>query len=314
MPFLFNFVSANDNCNDTAEAAVKKERPGTRDLSFTWILEASSFYDSLLQKERPENELITFTQRKPGSVNDHILRVREESSSFSVNQNTDLVPGVYEGGLKVWECSMDLCRYFHCNNVTIEGHVLELGCGHALPGIWVLKQAISRQDQDRNEINCFVTFSDFNEFVIRDVTIPNVALNVNEILQQQNIGDWLNEHVAFGAGDWLSMRSTLLAQQQQQNHPALPKNGLFDCILASETTYSEKCAAETAELLSRHLKRRTGVAYIATKRYYFGVGGGTRFLCDALEKNTAHKFHIETLEVYDTGAGNIRELLLVKSI
>ena len=26
-------------------------------------------------------------------------------------QKTDIIPGVYEGGLQVWECSLDLCHY-----------------------------------------------------------------------------------------------------------------------------------------------------------------------------------------------------------
>jgi len=101
---------------------------------------------------------------------------------------------------------------------------------------------------------------------------------------------------------------------EQSKHAALPKGGLFDCILASETTYSETAAMETAELLSRHLKPGKGIAYISTKRYYFGVGGGTKCFCDALNKQKAHKFHVETLKIYDNGAGNIRELLLVKSL
>ena len=366
MSFSFNFdgVSENENASSSthtgsSEATVKKqqqpEKTG-RNSSFTWIRQ-ETFFDSFLQKaEYPGNELICVAKRKKclddnddemcvdnddeDDVNDYVLRVREESSSFQNNNNTDLVPGVYEGGLKVWECSMDLCRYFHSqnnnnnnnnNNIDFKGHVLELGCGHALPSIWILKDAISKQKAD-----CFVTFSDYNDFVVRDVTMQNVAINVSYTYsktntttstinqQPQQIANWLKEHVAFGAGDWLTMSDDLLdnndnggvtTKQQQPTKPsAVPKNGLYDYILASETTYSEIAAIETAELLSRHLKPGTGIAYISTKRYYFGVGGGTRFLCDALQKSTTHKFHIETLEVYDNGNGNIRELLLVKSL
>ena len=73
-------------------------------------------------------------------------------------------------------------------------------------------------------------------------------------------------------------------------------------------------ANETAELLSKHMKPGTGVAYISSKRYYFGVGGGTKCLCESLQKQETHEFEIEILEVFDNGAGNIRELLLVKSL
>ena len=343
MSFSFNFVSNNDDAStastgaDSSEATRSraKKQPEKSNPSFTWIQQegSGSFFGSFLQNEHPQNVLISLVQTKKndheadvgGSTNDYVLRVREESASFR-NRNTDLVPGVYEGGLKVWECSIDLCRYFLSRNVVMEGYVLELGCGHALPGIWILKQAIAKSQQ--KAINCFVTFSDYNEFVIRDVTMPNVAINVNDafskrshsVNEPQQIEHWLKEHAAFGAGDWLSMSDLLLgegtpcASLEQPKSPALPKNGMYDCILASETTYSENSAIETAELLSRHLKPGTGVAYISTKRYYFGVGGGTKCLCDALHKQKTHKYHIETLEVYDNGAGNIRELLLVKSL
>ena len=247
-----------------------------------------------------------------------ILRVREESSSFQ-NRNTDLVPGFYEGGLKVWECSIDLCRYFHLNNILIQGHILELGCGHGLPGIWLLKQAISKSQQE--SVDSFVTFSDYNEFVIRDVTVPNVAINIRDSYSDgmdsmnglNQIEHLLNENTAFGSGDWMVM-SDLLLGKNTEIPPAAPRGGLFDCILASETTYSENAANETAELLSKHMKPGTGVAYISSKRYYFGVGGGTKCLCESLRKQKSHEFEIETLEVFDNGAGNIRELLLVKSL
>ena len=44
--------------------------------------------------------------------------------------NSDLVSGVYEGGLKVWECSLDLVDYITLNKEKFEGKkVLEIGCG-----------------------------------------------------------------------------------------------------------------------------------------------------------------------------------------
>ena len=48
----------------------------------------------------------------------------------------DLVSGVYEGGLKIWECSLDLVDYIAVNKHLVQGkRVLELGCGQALPAI-----------------------------------------------------------------------------------------------------------------------------------------------------------------------------------
>lgn len=41
---------------------------------------------------------------------------------------SDLVPGIYEGGLKIWECAVDLARQLEREDV--DGKcILELGCG-----------------------------------------------------------------------------------------------------------------------------------------------------------------------------------------
>lgn len=343
MSFSFNFLANTEHSSlpvdpDPSESfgAVQTEQQEKKNQLFKWIQNenAVSFHEDILQNKEPAGESISLIDGIQNNHNEvtgsssvnYVLRVREESSSFQ-DRNTDLVPGVYEGGLKVWECSIDLCRYFLQNNVVIKGHVLELGCGHGLPGIWILKQAIEKSRQNTT-IDCFVTFSDYNEFVIRDVTIPNAAINVrdscsnglNPMNGTNQIATLLKENIAFGSGDWLAMSDLLLGKNtgsvsiEQRIPPALPRNGLFDCILASETTYSEEAAIETAELLSRHMKPGIGVAYISCKRYYFGVGGGTKSLCDSLRKQKSHKFQVEILEVYDNGAGNIRELLLVKSL
>ncbi|KAL3920279.1 MAG: hypothetical protein SGILL_003341, partial [Bacillariaceae sp.] len=269
-----------------------------------------------------------------------ILRQVQEDATFQVfqknNNDTDLVPGVYEGGLKVWECSLDLCKYLHDNKNAIDkqggGHILELGCGHGLPACWVLKMAIKaaqRQqsgDDNDNDCNCYVTFSDYNEFVLNDVTLKNVLLNAQDACHSSVslpcLSDWLSEHTAFGAGDWKKMSSLLLQNDGADRPPsATPKDGLFDVILAAETTYSETAATETAELLAKHLRPGKGVAYVATKRYYFGVGGGTSCLVDALNRYQQHQiqqrslyFDVQVLEEYDNGVGNIRELLLIRSL
>jgi len=342
MSFSFNFVPSEENSSlpthvDSSQvlSAVESKQAEKNNPSFVWFeSEVSRFSrQDILENEKPTSEIISLLDGRQkeynavaqDSANQYILRVKEESSSFD-NPNTDLVPGVYEGGLKVWECSVDLCRYFLRKDVVIKGHVLELGCGHGLPGIWVLKQAITKS-QDK-AVDCFVTFSDYNEFVIRDVTIPNVVINIrdscinrlNSMNGSNQICSLLGDNIAFGAGDWLAMSDILLRKMKtsgsvkESTPPVVPTSGHFDYILASETTYSEHSAIETAELLSRHLKPGVGIAYISTKRYYFGVGGGTKCLCDSLRNHKTHKFHIETLEVHDNGAGNIRELLLVKSL
>ena len=54
---------------------------------------------------------------------------------------TDLLPGQYEGGLKIWECSEDLVNFLSQTRArTLQGKkVLELGCGAGLPGLLAFK-------------------------------------------------------------------------------------------------------------------------------------------------------------------------------
>jgi hypothetical protein len=67
---------------------------------------------------------------------------RKNAVISALESHSDLIPGVYEGGLKTWECSIDLVQYLmhvkrEFNNFA-GFDVLELGCGSALPGLFCL--------------------------------------------------------------------------------------------------------------------------------------------------------------------------------
>jgi predicted nicotinamide N-methyase len=310
--FTFSFLPSSDEGTtqeptSTSGESSQKQDSQSEKSSFSWL--ESRFHESL-QVDFP-HDLIHLSQTDKEV---YLRRVREIDSSSSKFQNSDLVPGVYEGGLKVWECSIDLCRYLQANNIIIEGSVLELGCGHGLPGCLLLKQARSRPNS-----SCSVVLSDFNQFVLNDVTIANIVLNTRDATGSteetiEDLASWLSEHAALGAGDWNIMSEQIL-QASEKQPLAVPSDGRFDVILAAETTYSEAAAKDTARLLVRHLRVGTGVAYIATKRYYFGVGGGSDCFRDALAaQSSPDHFKVETIEVYDSGEGNIRELLQVQRL
>ncbi|KAF8939778.1 Histidine protein methyltransferase 1 [Dissophora ornata] len=93
---------------------------------------------------------------------------------------SDLVKGVYEGGLKTWECALDLVAYLAEQKENYDGKkVLELGCGSALPGIYVLTQSNSVK----------VDLQDYNDQVLKLVTLPNVLLNTHVRPDQQPTDD-----------------------------------------------------------------------------------------------------------------------------
>jgi SAM-dependent methyltransferase len=281
---------------------------------------------------------------------------RKKSPNEEFTEQVEIVPGIYEGGRQVWECSLDLLHYLVHNHVTLqqfydarnhnvisrEGnipleeirhdsstktYVLELGCGHGLPGIYLLRQALQRCDMNPAEFT--VVLTDYNENVLVDATISNTVLNcVNETSGDDrpgtNTSDAVAKHIVMGGGDWLDM-----SYQMSENLPdnemllsKLPLDGYFDLILAAETIYTTSTAHETTSLLKRHLRPETGIAYIASKRYYFGVGGGV----DAFREcctNVMEESHplaggqcrliVNTVKVIDNGTGNIREILCVQS-
>ncbi|KAI0682932.1 hypothetical protein BC835DRAFT_1516007 [Cytidiella melzeri] len=94
-----------------------------------------------------------------------------------VEAPSDLVPGVYEGGLKTWECSVDLAAYLHDSHALDElfdVRILELGCGTAIPSMCLLSQAFSRLPNPKRQT--LVHFQDYNELVFRLAVLPNLIL------------------------------------------------------------------------------------------------------------------------------------------
>lgn len=60
------------------------------------------------------------------------------NSVLNAEQNhSDLVPSMYEGGLKVWECTFDLISFLKDKSLEFQDkHVLDLGCGTGILGIY----------------------------------------------------------------------------------------------------------------------------------------------------------------------------------
>ena len=94
---------------------------------------------------------------------------------------SDLVPGVYEGGFKVWEGSVDLVNYLVKEKINLKGlKVIELGCGHAFPGMHAAMEG------------AHVDLQDYNEEVISEITMMNVIANLKGVDRQPRYfcGDW----------------------------------------------------------------------------------------------------------------------------
>ncbi|KAG8183815.1 hypothetical protein JTE90_027740 [Oedothorax gibbosus] len=195
-------------------------------------------------------------------------------------KKSDLVPGKYEGGLKVWECAIDLTQFLIENNCIQTGNtVLELGCGVGLPGIAAYI------------IGGIVTFQDFNSEVLECVTAPNVILNT---IEEEKTS--VSKKCQFICGDWQQMKHKYFCGKQ--------KNNKYDYIITSETLY-EKCNHRKLLDLMKAALKLDGIIYLASKVHYFGVGGGILDFEKLLAKDNTFDFST----VFRTEEGVERRIL-----
>ncbi|KAL9411390.1 hypothetical protein AB3S75_045061 [Citrus x aurantiifolia] len=236
-----------------------------------------------------------------------LLKGRVSTKEVFGLPNSDLVPGVYEGGLKLWEGSIDLVKALRLDvqngNISFSGkHVLELGCGHGLPGIFACLEGAA-----------VIHFQDFNAEVLRYLTIPNVIANVPKKLQPAptiETNCQSGAEVRFFAGDWSQIHQLLPCVKYDEKdlncHPGDGPTSGYDIILMAETIYSVSAHQSLYGLIKKSISRPHGVVYLAAKKHYFGVGGGTRRFLSMVENDSSMDACL-VAEVTD-GSSNVREV------
>lgn len=159
-------------------------------------------------------------------------------NDFPNSYNSDLIPGTYEGGFKLWECTEDLLEHLRKNTLYFDGKsVLDLGCGTGLLGIFTLIAGAQN-----------VAFQDFNKEVLKNTTMCNVLLNCEKKLKV----------CKYYSGDWKSFTEF--------------NDETYDLILTSETIYNVNNYMKLIKLFEKKLKS-SGCILLIAKNYYFGVGG-----------------------------------------
>jgi len=217
---------------------------------------------------------------------------------YPLLQSSDLQSGEYEGGLKVWECTLDLLNYLHAKKYPLDGkNVLDLGCGAGLLGLFSYLNGASN-----------VCLQDYNSEVIENFSIPSVEYTLNDSIDKTENRDKvinsettsrptnkieeyddtteeehkvnktfscnkekdstetnLNNKFVFLSGDWSSVSTYFTCNNYRK----------FDLMLSSETIYNVDYYYKLKDVLQHHLSDG-GVALFAAKKHYFGVGGGTQ--------------------------------------
>jgi len=269
-----------------------------------------------------------------------------------------VLPGVYEGGKALWSCTGDLIKFFEESkklnddppstdddrqrkrptipkNPFAGKNVLELGCGHGAGAVYAHQNRAAK-----------IAVQDFNEEVLRDVTIPTLLYNIFNITAHcyvnppsQNTtncipttsssftshastdinGSMNNLHQSspsssssslsqsapdFFVGPWGADLSKYILNHQTATTTATttttttttttssnsssshtPPSYRYDIILAADTLYSPKSIADFILTVKMLLEPKQGRAYIATQRYYFGLGGGLLKLKEVVRKD-----------------------------
>jgi hypothetical protein len=210
-------------------------------------------------------------------------------------EEADVVPGVYEGGLKSWECADDLATYIATDDAfaaemakmkSDELHVLELGAGQAVPGLVAMRKLSGRCES--------VTLTDYNRDVVEEVTVPNAQATM-ALMESEK--EKVPSKVRFLCGGW-------------SGYDAFVEKGSVDVLLTSESIYDVGQYDNLCRFIAHALREKTGACYVAAKSYYFGVGGGTNAFTTYCRKY--FDLEVESLKTFSDGSSNVRELLLVR--
>ncbi|KAJ1955432.1 hypothetical protein GGI12_005558, partial [Dipsacomyces acuminosporus] len=137
------------------------------------VVDAIYYKDNKLWKRQIDDVQFQLAQQDTMEENETEGSNAIQQAMAQGNSASDVIKGVYEGGLKTWECSIDLLNYLVAHggadsSLSLAGaNVLEIGCGTALPSLHILK----------TEPSSHVCMQDYNRDVLELVTVPNVLAN-----------------------------------------------------------------------------------------------------------------------------------------
>ncbi|OIW35312.1 hypothetical protein CONLIGDRAFT_52698 [Coniochaeta ligniaria NRRL 30616] len=263
------------------------------------------------------------------------LMAEEEQQEAEARDDSELEPGlgkhdvktgIYEGGFKSWESSVDLVKVLASEGFSTalaEGpcRVIELGCGTGLPSLALFQWATATAHSGQ-KVSLDLILADYNPTVLYLVTLPNFIISwalqsreTNELVQEALSADdgeleitpelveafksfLIASHISlsFCSGAWSSEFVELLYSSASGTSHS---NGLQTLILGAETIYSPYALASFSDTVLSILQREKSdrpegraAAIVGAKKLYFGVGGS---LDDFVERMRSLGTTVDTL-------------------
>lgn len=258
---------------------------------------------------------------------------------------SDLLPGVYEGGLKTWECSLQLGTALDGAYEKITHHfrtpsskalrIMELGCGTAVPTLALFSRVClflqnlnheRRQTKFNNPTESAPLeffLQDFNLDVLKLLTFPNLLLayirasSLNTILSKHSNNPVFLEPLAETADVEITQElkaefSLFLEQHDINFHFIYGPWANFtikncDFIYSSEALYNPNSIPDFVQVLCRSPEAEI---IVASKKLYFGLGGGsTAFIKEVEKRNGTIEFINSALEVEGVGTDMMQVMI-----
>ncbi|KAK0655774.1 hypothetical protein B0T16DRAFT_318922 [Cercophora newfieldiana] len=287
----------------------------------------------LMSMDLDDGSTIQVPRRELWDVRVQLMAEEEENSSASETApglgEHDVKTGIYEGGFKSWESSVDLVKVLASENTApifsrSPCLSIELGCGTALPSLALFQWALAGR-QSGARLPLVLALADYNPSVLYLVTVPNFILAwalqqrgenpvldgafspdgemeldlTSEVLQAFKDSLLSNQiSLLFLSGAW----SPEFVQLLSNSMPSPLADGageVYTLVMGAETIYSpfalESFATTLLAILEQERRshpRGQSTAIIAAKRLYFGVGGS---LDDFVDRMKTLGTNVETL-------------------
>ncbi|KAG7131496.1 Histidine protein methyltransferase 1 like [Verticillium longisporum] len=261
---------------------------------------------SLLNVTLDGGEVVEIPRRELWDVRVQLMAEDDDAAEGPEGLGShDVKTGVYEGGFKSWESSVDLVKVLDSEKLLSPARprtlrVIELGCGTALPSLAIFRSAAVTSSVSSP---LSIVLADYNPSVLQLVTLPNFILTwalarktatpvLETAFYEEGELELTPEVIAafeaflassnislrFLSGGWSQELVELLYGSDVASHSA---SGEFDSLLiGAETIYSPFALDAFNEMvlaiLSREKAERAGCkcqALVGAKRLYFGVGG-----------------------------------------